>query len=164
MKKLILMVMLMMPLAIFAQKFGVVDTQTLIQALPDRARAEGELNALQQQKQNEIKSMADELQRQNDEFEKNKSTMNATTQEQKQTEMQNMYQKYLQAQQDAQQEIQKKYDELMAPIRAKIQTAITAVGNAGGYTFIFEKDAALFEGPSVEDVTAKVQAQLNQTK
>ena len=38
MKKLLLFIMLMAPLATFAQKFGKVNTQTIMQALPDIAK------------------------------------------------------------------------------------------------------------------------------
>ena len=47
MKKLLLLIMLMAPLATFAQKFGKVNTQTIMQALPEIAKINGELQAQQ---------------------------------------------------------------------------------------------------------------------
>lgn len=88
MKKLLLMIMLMAPLATFAQKFGKVNTQTIMQALPEIAKINGELQAQQKTYENDLKSMQDELQRQNDAYEKGKSTMNATAQKQKEQELQ----------------------------------------------------------------------------
>lgn len=160
MKKLILMLMLCAPMTMFAQKFGKVNTQTIMQSLPDVAKANGDMQALQKQKENDLKAMQDELTRQNAEYEKAKPTMNATKQQEKETELQNLYQKINQAYQDGQVELQKKSQELLAPIQTKIRNAIDAVGKAGNYTFIFEDGVALYTGPNVEDVTSKVQAQL----
>lgn len=39
MKKLVLMLMLLAPMTMMAQKFGKVNTQTIMQALPDVAKA-----------------------------------------------------------------------------------------------------------------------------
>ena len=78
MKKLILMLMLCAPMTMMAQKFGKVNTQQIMQSLPDVAKANGEMEALQKQKENELKSMQDELQRKADEYQKGASTMNAT--------------------------------------------------------------------------------------
>ena len=75
MKKLILMLMLCAPMTMMAQKFGKVNTQQIMQSLPDVAKANGEMEALQKQKENELKSMQDELQRKADEFQDRKSVV-----------------------------------------------------------------------------------------
>lgn len=160
MKKLVLMLMLLAPMTMMAQKFGKVNTQTIMQALPDVAKANGELEALQKQKDNELKAMQDELNRKLDEYQKGQSTMNATAKQQKETELQGLNQKIQQAYQDGQQELQKKSSELMQPIVAKVRTAIEAVGKAGNYTFIFEDGAAVYTGTNVVDVTKEVQAKI----
>ena len=69
MKKLLLFIMLMAPLATFAQKFGKVNTQTIMQALPDIAKVNGELQAQQKTYENDLKGMQDELTRQNEAYE-----------------------------------------------------------------------------------------------
>ena len=116
--------------------------------------------ALQKQKENELKGLQDELQRKSEEYEKVKSTLNATKQKETELELQNMYAKVQQAYQDGQQELQKKSQELMAPIQTRIINAIQAVGKAGNFTYIFEEGAAVYTGTNVEDITSKVQAQL----
>ena len=45
MKKFILMLMLCAPMTMMAQKFGKVNTQQIMQSLPDVAKANGELEA-----------------------------------------------------------------------------------------------------------------------
>ena len=160
MKKLVLMLMLLAPMTMMAQKFGKVNTQTIMQALPDVAKANGELEALQKQKDNELKAMQEEFQRKADEYQKGASTMNATAKQQKETELQGLQQKIQQAYQDGQQELQKKSSELMQPIVAKVKAAIDAVGKAGNYTYIFEEGAAVYAGTNVVDVTKEVQSKI----
>ncbi len=160
MKKIVLMLMLLAPMTMMAQKFGKVNTQTIMQALPDVAKANGELEALQKQKDNELKAMQEEFQRKADEYQKGASTMNATAKQQKETELQGLQQKIQQAYQDGQQELQKKSNELMQPIVAKVRAAIDAVGKAGNYTYIFEEGAAIYTGSNVLDVTKEVQSKI----
>jgi outer membrane protein len=164
MKKILLFIMLMAPLATFAQKFGKVNTQTIMQALPEIAKINGELQAQQKTYENDLKSMQDELTRQSDAYEKGKSTMNATAQQQKEQELQSLYQKIQQTYQDNQQALQKKQQDLMQPVITKVRNAIENVGKNGGFTYIFEDGVAVYTGTNVEDVTAKVQAEIAKMK
>ena len=160
MKKIILMLMLCAPMTMFAQKFGKVNTQTIMNTLPDVAKANGELEALRKQKENEMKGMQDELTRKGEEYEKTKSTMNATKQKETEAELQTLYQKIQQAYQDAQKEISEKSNELMEPIITKVRNDINSVGKAVGYTYIFEEGQAVYPGENVNDVTAEAKAKI----
>ena len=160
MKKIILMLMLLAPMAMMAQKFGKVNTQTIMQSMPEVSKANGELEAQQKQYANDLQAMQNELQRKSEEYQKNQSPMNATKQKETETELQNMYNKIQQTYQDNQKALQDKSNELMQPILTKVRNAINAVGQAGGYTYIFEEGAAIFTGANVKDVTSEVQAKL----
>ena len=138
MKKFVLMVMLMAPIAVFAQKFGKVNTQAIMQSLPELSKVNGELEAAAKQYENELKSMQEELQ--------------------------TLYQKIQQTYQDNQQALQKTQQEKMQPVITKVRNAIQNVGNAGGFTYIFEEGAAVYTGTNVEDVTSKVQSELTKMK
>ena len=80
MKKIIIMLMLCAPMAVFAQKFGHLDSQALIQSLPEAIKVQSELEAQGKIYENDLKAMQDELQRKAEEYDKTKSTMNATKQ------------------------------------------------------------------------------------
>ena len=162
MKKLILMLMLCAPMAVFAQKFGKVNTQVVVQSLPDYAKAQGEMAALSKQKENDLKSMQDELTRKYQEYDKSKSAMNPTKQKETEEELQGLNAKIQQAYQDAQKELSEKNNALLEPILNKVQNAITAVGKAGGYTTIFEigTSGVVFFGDNVKDVTEEVKAKV----
>mgnify|MGYP003603048982 FL=1 len=158
------MIMLMAPLATFAQKFGKVNTQTIMQSLPEISKINGELEATAKQYENDLKSMQEELQRQSDAYDKGKSTMNATAQQQKEQELQQLYQKIQQTYSDNQQALQKAQQEKMQPVITKVRNAISNVGKTGGYTYIFEEGVAVYTGTNVEDVTSKVQAEIGKMK
>ena len=162
MKKLILMLMLCAPMAVFAQKFGKVNTQVVVQSLPDYAKAQGEMAALSKQKENDLKSMQDELTRKAQEYEKSKSAMNPTKQKETEEELQGLNAKIQQAYQDAQKELSEKNNALLEPILTQVQNAITAVGKAGGYTSLFEigTSGVVFFGDNVKDVTEEVKAKV----
>ena len=68
MKKTIiaLAAVLSMTLTASAQKFGHVDTQGIMQSLPEVTKTQGELQAIAQQYDNELKAMQDEIQKQAD--------------------------------------------------------------------------------------------------
>jgi outer membrane protein len=167
MKKIIVMLMLLAPMAVFAQKFGHVDTQAIIQSLPEVSKVNGELEALGKQYQNELQTMQDEINRKADEYEKTKSTMNATKQQETETNINQMIQKYQQAMQDNQQAFQKAQAEKMQPIQEKIMKAIESVAKAGGYVYIMEKGMGqpiYISDTLSKDVTADVKAELNKLK
>ena len=110
--------------------------------------------------------MQTEFTRQQEAYEKAKSTMNATAQQQKEQELQNMYQKMQQTYQDNQQALQKMQQDKMQPITTKLVNAIKAVGQAGGYVYIMDTSAGIpyISSTLSKDVTADVKAQLNKMK
>lgn len=166
MKKLVLMLMLCAPLTVFAQKFGHVDAQSVMQSLPEFIKARGELEAQQKQYENDLKAMQDEIQRKSDEYDKTKSTMNATKQQETEANLQQLFQKYQQAAQDNQQALQKAQQEKMQPIITKVMNAIKNVGKAGGYVYIMDVSAGIpyISDTLSKDVTDDVKTEMNKLK
>ncbi len=166
MKKLILMLALFAPITMFAQKFGHINAQQVMNDMPEFVKARGELEATAKQYENDLKAMRDELQRKSDEYDKTKSTMNATKQKETEASLQSMYEKVQQTYQDNSQKLQKAQQEKMQPITTKLVNAIQAVGKAGNYVYIMDVASGIpyISETLSEDVTAKVKAQLNKTK
>ena len=167
MKKLILMLALCAPLSTFAQqKFGHLNSQEIMSQMPEFIKARGEVEAQAKTYENDLKSMQEELTRKNDEYEKGKSTMNATAQKQKETELQTLYQKIQQAYQDNQQALSKLQQDKMQPITTKLLNAIKAVGDQGKYVYIMDVASGIpyISQTQSKDVTAEVKAQLAKTK
>ena len=166
MKKIIMVLMLMAPMATFAQKFGHVDAQSIMQAMPEFIKARGDLEAQSKEYENDLKAMQDELQRKSEAYEKTKSTMNATKQQETETELQQMFAKIQQANQDYQQQLNKMQQEKLAPIMNKVTTAIQNVGKNGGYVYIMDASMGIpyISQTLSKDVTADVKAELQKMK
>lgn len=167
MKKIILMLLAFMPMAMMAQtaKFGHIDTQSIMQSMPEFIKARGELEAEQKQYENEMQELQKEFQTKAEEYEKNKATMNQTTQQQTEASLQEMYAKINQSGQDYQRKLQESQQTKMQPLFTKIQNAIQAVGKAGGYVYIMETGSALYISDTLsKDVTSDVKSELAKMK
>ena len=166
MKKLILMLMLFAPMSMFAQKFGHLNSQQVMNDMPEFVKARGEIEATAKQYENDLKAMQDELQRKAQEYEKTKSTMNATKQKETEEELMKLNEKIRTAYNDNSQALQKAQQEKMQPITAKLVNAIQAVGKAGNYVYIMDITSGIpyISQTLSEDVTSKVKAVLAKTK
>lgn len=165
MKKIILALLLLAPMTVFAQKFGCVDYDAIAQNLPEYAKAQGDLQAMAKQFENDLKSMQDELRRKAEEYDKTKSTMNATKQQETEQVLMEMQKKYQQAYEDNSNELQKKQQELLQPIQLKVAKAIENVGTQGGYVYIVMKGSLPFISPTLcEDVTEACKSEVLKVK
>lgn len=166
MKKLILMLMLFAPMSMFAQKFGHLNSQQVMNDMPEFVKARGEIEATAKQYENDLKAMQDELQRKAEEYEKTKSTMNATKQKETEEELMKLNEKIRTAYNDNSQALQKAQQDKMQPITTKLVNAIQAVGKAGNYVYIMDITSGIpyISQTLSEDVTAKVKAELAKTK
>ncbi len=162
MKKLLFTIMLLAPMAVMAQKFGHVNTQDIIQAMPDYTKAKNEIDALQKQYEADLKSMQDELTKKSQDYEANEKTFPENIKQRRQQELQEMYQKIQQSYQDNQQALAKASQEKMGAITAKVVEAIKQVGQAGGYVYIMELQGGIpyISTTLSTDVTAQVKAKL----
>ena len=145
-----------------AQKFGHVNTQEIIQAMPEYNKAKTEIDALQQQYEADLKSMQDELQKKAEAFDKEQATLPENIKQRRNQELQDMYTKIQQSYQDNQQALQKASSDKMQAITTKVLEAIKTVGQEGGYVYIMEMNAGIpyISTTLSSDVTAQVKTKL----
>jgi outer membrane protein len=142
-------------------KFGHVNTQEIMQAMPEFTKAQSEIKALQDQYEADLKSMQDELQKKGEAFDKEQATLPDNIKQRRQQELQDMYQKIQQSYQDNQQALAKASQEKMQVIQTKVLDAIKAIGQAGGYVYIMENNSLPYISTTLStDVTAQVKAKL----
>ena len=143
-------------------KFGHVNTQEIIQAMPEYTKAKTEIDALQQQYEADLKSMNDELQKKGEAFDKEQATLPENIKQRRQQELQDMYTKIQQSYQDNQQALAKASQEKMQVITTKVLDAIKSVGQTGGYVYIMEMGAGIpyISTTLSTDVTAQVKQKL----
>ena len=143
-------------------KFGHVNVQEIIQAMPEYAAAKADIDKLTAQYEADLKSMQDELQKKADAFDKEQATLPENFKQRRQSELQELFQKIQQSYQDNQQALQKASSEKMQAITTKVLDAIKAVGQAGEFVMINEINAGIpyISTTLSTDVTAQVKTKL----
>ena len=162
-KKIALILLLIAPMTVFAQKFGHIKTQAIITIMPEYAKAQTDIQTMQKQYEDEIKRASDELQKKFTEYQQEQANLPKNIQERRQKELQELNDRGMQMQQDAQQELQQSWMQMLEPIAKKIDDAIKAVGQEGGYVYIFDLNATQipFVNETLStDVTGAVKAKL----
>ena len=151
-KKIALVMLLALPMGVFAQnlKFGHINAQEIITVMPEFTKAQNDIQTLEKQYQEFQQAIA-------------KDSLPPNIAERRQKELQDMMQRQEQFQQDAQQQMAKAQNDAMAPIYQKLDNAIKAVGAAEGVIYIF--DLARTSIPYVNEsqsinLTSKVKANL----
>ena len=154
--------MLFAPLTMLAQKFGHVNSQEIIQAMPEYATAKTSIEALQKQYESDLKTMQDELQKKSDAYDKEKATLPENIKQRREQELQDLYQRIQQSYQDNQQALQKATQEKMQAISTKVSEAIKSVGSTGGYVYIMDTTGGIpyISTTLSTDVTAQVTGKL----
>ncbi len=162
-KKIALLLMLILPMSVFAQKFGHIKTQEILTVMPEYTKAQTDIQTMQKQYDDEIKRISDEINKKFTAYQQEQANLPKNIQERRQKELQEMSERGMQMQQDAQQQLQQSWMQMLEPIAKKIDDAIKAVGQEGGYIYIFDLNATqipfINEAHST-DVTAAVKAKL----
>ena len=162
MKKLLFMVLMLAPMAAFAQKFGHVNSQEIIQAMPEFTKARTEIEALTKQYEADLKSMQEELQKKSEAYEKEQASLPANIKQRREQELQEMYQKIQQSYQDNQQALAKEQSEKMQAITTKVLDAIKQIGQAGNYVYVMDLSSGIpyISTTLSTDITAEVKKKL----
>ena len=162
-KKIALLLMLILPMSVFAQKFGHIKTQEILTAMPEYTKAQTDIQTMQKQYDDEMKRLSEEIQKKFAAYQQEQANLPKNIQERRQKELQELNERGMQMQQDAQQQLQQSWMEMLEPIAKKIDDAIKAVGQEGGYVYIFDLNATqipLVNETLSTDVTSAVKAKL----
>ena len=155
--------MLILPMSVFAQKFGHIKTQEILIAMPEYTKAQTDIQTMQQQYDDEMKRLGEELNKKFAAYQQEQANLPKNIQERRQKELQELNERGMQMQQDAQQQLQQSWLQMLEPIAKKIDDAIKAVGQEGGYVYIFDLNATQipFVNETLStDVTSAVKAKL----
>lgn len=164
-KKITIALMLIIPMGVFAQKFGHTYSQEILVLLPDYTKMQTDLQAMEKQYEDEMKRTNEEIQKKYTEFQQalQGGDLPQNIQERRQKDLQDLMERAEQFQQEAYQNMQKSYQEKLTPIIQKIDNAIKEVGQSEGMVYIFDlsRTQIPFVNESLStDVTAKVKSKL----
>ena len=162
-KKIALIFMLIAPMSVFAQKFGHVRAQEILTIMPEYTKAQTDIQAMEQQYRDEIKRAEDDFTKKFTAYQQEQANLPKNIAERRQKELQELQEKAMQFQQDASQQLQQSWMEMLQPVAKKLDDAIKAVGQEGGYIYIFDLTSTNipFVNETLStDVTAAVKGKL----
>lgn len=166
MKKFILFALFIIPSIAFAQlKIGYIDSNAIMDQLPDVQDARQRLDALIQEWQAELNRLESEWKAKYDDYEKRKLIMSEQTRAETESELvklENQIAEYREKKFGTNGELFQKQDELMKPVQNKIFNAIKEVAQENDLDFVFDKsgDIMILYAKEKYDITAKVLAKL----
>lgn len=123
------------------QKFAYVDSDYILNNIPEYGDAQEELNALSNQWQNEVKAIYDKV---SEMYKKYQTEMVLLSEDQKRAREQEIVNKEQEAKNLQMQyfgsegKLFQKRSELVQPIQEKIYTALNELSQTKGYTFVFD--------------------------
>lgn len=143
-------------------KLGHIETQKLIQAMPEMAAARKTMETKQTEIEKELTNMQEQFKMKLDEYSKNGKAMSDVIRASKEQELQELQQRIQSFQQIAMDNLEKTQAELMQPIMDKALNAIKAVGKEHGFTYIFDlsQGGILYNADNTEDVLPLVKKKL----
>ncbi len=143
-------------------KLGHINTQELLQAMPETDSAQTKLEKLTKDLQSQLESMQVELNNKYQDYLAKRDTYSELIRQTKEDELQNIQQRIQQFSQTAEQDLQKKRNELYKPILDKANKAIEEVARENGFTYIFDLSSGviLFHSESSIDILPMVKAKL----
>jgi len=127
-------------------KFGHVNSEELIQALPEYDSANVRLEKFRKELVNYLELMSVEFQNKNDAYSKESKNLTDLVKKTKETELVDLQRKIQEFQTNAQQQMQDKNVEFFKPVYERVDKAVKDVGKENGFLYIFDvaKGALLY--------------------
>ena len=127
-----------------AQKYAFVDTDYILENLPEYKEAQRKLDELSERWYKEVEERQKNLQKKKDAYEAEKVLMPEEQRQQREKEIETLMQELIEFQKQkfgVKGELFLKRQELIEPIQDKIYNAIKDMAERGNYSFIFDSSA-----------------------
>ncbi len=119
-------------------KFGHINSDELVQALPEFDTATKKLESYRKDLENQIELLTVELNNKNDAYQKEQKNLSDLVRQTKEQEIIDLNRRLQDFQQKASADFQNKQLELFQPVYAKVDKAIKDVGKENGFMYIFD--------------------------
>ncbi len=163
MKKLIILLVMFLPFCLKAQqaqKIAYVNVGEVMMAMPEADKAEKDLVAFRENLTKELNTMQDEFNKKYQAYVAERDSLTENIRLKRESDLTDLQQRTQNYMQQADSEYKAKQEELFKPIQDKVASAIKAVGDEKGYTFIITPEVLLYVNPNAENATAAVKAKL----
>jgi outer membrane protein len=144
-------------------KFGHMNSDELIQAMPEYDSARVKLEKFQKELVNYLELMTVELNNKSEAYNKESKNLTDLVKQTKEQELVDMNRKIQDFQTNAQTQLQQKQGELFQPVTAKLDKAVKDVGKENGFVYIFDiarGSLLYFDETRSANVTVLVKAKL----
>ena len=141
-------------------KFGYFNSGDFIQSMPEIEQMNKTLNDEASKVESQVVALRQDFEKQVADYQKSAQNLSAEQRSAKEAELSEVNQRIQTFIETSRTELQKKQQELVAPILQKVRKAVEQVGANNGFLYIFEQDAALFNGAKCVDVTPLVKKEL----
>lgn len=145
MRRFICIAALMITVALVGQnamaqnlKFGHINSDELIQSMPDYDSATVKLDNFRKELVNALELMTVELNNKNEAYQKESKNLSDIVKQTKEQELIDMNKRIQDFQTNAQTQLQNKQAEVFQPIYAKVDKAIKDVGKENGFLYVFD--------------------------
>lgn len=167
-KLLVFVFVLTLSSAGFAQKFAHIESQKLLNDLPETKAANETLEKEAKKMEEQIQVLSAEYQNKYTTWMENQQLAEGAEEkwsdaikQDKEAEIMQLQERIQKFQQTAQQDLQKKRAELYEPILEKIDQAIKKVAKANNYIIVFDKNAVLYiDEAQCKNITDDVKKEL----
>ena len=127
-----------------AQKLGHVNSQVIMQELPDYESARKDLESFNSDLTKELEMYQKLIVEFAQDYEQNKNGMSEDTRKRKETDLMERQQNYEKKAYEAQTSLQQKEQELLQQIMIKVNTAVKEVAEKEGYDYVYEVTTLLY--------------------
>ena len=141
MKKILVAILMMAPLALSAQKFAHFNSADIIPNMKEYTTAQTEIKNMAKQFDDDLKLMQDELQKKTEEYQKEQANLLENVRQRREQELNDLYQRMQQSYQDNQQSLQKAQQDKMGAIQQLVLDAVKKIGETGGYVYVIDTNA-----------------------
>lgn len=143
-------------------KLGHIETQKLIQLMPEMTAAQKTMQDKQAEVEKELTNMKEQFQTKMTEYSQNVKTYSDVIRGSKEQELQELQQRIQRFQEIAMDNLDTTQKELMQPIIDKALNAIKAVGKENGFAYIYDMSGGviLFAAENTDDVMPLVKKKL----
>jgi outer membrane protein len=156
---LVLTLCLLFCVSSFAQKYGHVNGNDVMQVMPGIDSVNIKLMDFHKELQIVYENMTNEFQTKNDKFNKEAGTMSTSVRKLREDELIALQKRIQEFEMSVQDDIEEEQIRLIAPFEEKIQKAITDVAKEHKYTYIFNVQHLLYSEGG-DDVTPLVKKKL----
>ncbi|WP_407405599.1 OmpH family outer membrane protein [Chryseobacterium sp.] len=143
-----------------AQKIATLDVVSILEAMPEKKKADAEMKTFGEGKQAEIKKKADAAQAKYALYTQEAPKKTDEENKVRGAEMQKLQEEIQMMQDKLQKEGLAKQDVLFAPIEKKLNDAVTKVAKANGYDYVMDANAAGLIYKGGPDATVAVKKEL----